>query len=354
MLRRARLTNGAWTRAEWTCYRRRGLNRPLDVVGPYVNPPEHARVLSGDEKSQIQALWRTRPGLPMQTGRAGTVTHDDNHHGTTPLFAALNTRGSWLTRMSPPRHRHEGRLKLPCPFDRKTPMGLTRHARLSRSSGLVGRAPALRHGLPARVSWLPQGALAMQRRILRPGPELVLQLSALIRTTLACGPTRASSPTLRMCSCSTPSPCIRNRRWPPSSNAWGWPGCEGRFDEFGGLSPHEVDQALRGIGNTENAAEWIANGFDGRVSQCDCPHAEGGGFCKDQPALAMVWPARGEVSAADETARTSRCGHRNRRQARSQHRGPPGGPGRIPARSGCAGDGEAPARNCRRRCCRRT
>lgn len=61
-----------------------------DVVGLYVDPPAHAVVLSVDEKSQIQALDRTQPGLPMKPGRAGTMTHDYKRHGTTTLFAALN------------------------------------------------------------------------------------------------------------------------------------------------------------------------------------------------------------------------------------------------------------------------
>ena len=61
-----------------------------DVVGLYVDPPEHAIVLSVDEKSQIQALDRTQPGLPMKKGRGGTMTHDYKRHGTTTLFAALN------------------------------------------------------------------------------------------------------------------------------------------------------------------------------------------------------------------------------------------------------------------------
>src|SRR5208282_4994299 len=61
-----------------------------DVVGLYVDPPAHAVVLSVDEKSQIQALDRTQPGLPMKKGRAGTMTHDYKRHGTTTLFAALN------------------------------------------------------------------------------------------------------------------------------------------------------------------------------------------------------------------------------------------------------------------------
>jgi hypothetical protein len=61
-----------------------------DVVGLYVDPPAHAVVLSVDEKSQIQALDRTQPGLPMKKGRAGTMTHDYKRHGTTTLFAAMN------------------------------------------------------------------------------------------------------------------------------------------------------------------------------------------------------------------------------------------------------------------------
>jgi hypothetical protein len=64
-----------------------------DVVGLYVDPPEHALVLSVDEKSQIQALDRTQPGLPMKKGRCGTMTHDYKRHGTTTLFAALDAAG---------------------------------------------------------------------------------------------------------------------------------------------------------------------------------------------------------------------------------------------------------------------
>ena len=87
-----------------------------DVVGLYINPPEHALVLSVDEKSQIQALDRTQPGLPMKRGRCGTMTHDYKRHGTTTLFAALNTldgfvhgrcmqrRGKLLLQDDPPAH----------------------------------------------------------------------------------------------------------------------------------------------------------------------------------------------------------------------------------------------------------
>ena len=66
------------------------IDKLRDVVGPYVDPPAHAIVLSVDEKSQIQALDRTQPGLPMKKGRAGTMTHDYKRHGTTTLFAALD------------------------------------------------------------------------------------------------------------------------------------------------------------------------------------------------------------------------------------------------------------------------
>jgi hypothetical protein len=75
-----------------------------DVVGLYVDPPEHALVLSVDEKSQIQALDRTQPGLPMKTGRCGTMTHDYKRHGTTTLFAALNVLEALLRTRRLTRH----------------------------------------------------------------------------------------------------------------------------------------------------------------------------------------------------------------------------------------------------------
>ena len=78
-----------------------------DVVGLYVDPPAHAVVLSVDEKSQIQALDRTQPGLPMKKGRAGTMTHDYKRHGTTTLFAALNVLDGTVIGRSMQRHRHQ-------------------------------------------------------------------------------------------------------------------------------------------------------------------------------------------------------------------------------------------------------
>jgi transposase len=78
-----------------------------DIVGLYVDPPAHAVILSVDEKSQIQALDRTQPGLPMKPGRAGTMTHDYKRHGTTTLFAALNVLDGTVIGRNMQRHRHQ-------------------------------------------------------------------------------------------------------------------------------------------------------------------------------------------------------------------------------------------------------
>jgi transposase len=99
----------------------------LDIVGLYLNPPEHALVLSCDEKSQIQALDRTQPGLPMKKGRAGTRTHDYKRNGTTTLFAALNTLDGKVISMCQDRHRHQEWLKFLRLIDRTTPKHLELH-----------------------------------------------------------------------------------------------------------------------------------------------------------------------------------------------------------------------------------
>ena len=105
----------------------RFVDKLVDVVGLYLNPPEHAIVLSCDEKSQIQALNRTQPGLPMKRGRAGTLTHDYKRNGTTTLFAALNTLDGTVISMCQDRHRHEEWLKFLRLIDRKTPRHLQLH-----------------------------------------------------------------------------------------------------------------------------------------------------------------------------------------------------------------------------------
>jgi transposase len=78
-----------------------------DIVGLYLNPPEHAIVLCADEKSQIQALDRTQPGLPIKKGRCGTMTHDYKRNGTATLFAALNALEGEVISMCDDRHRRD-------------------------------------------------------------------------------------------------------------------------------------------------------------------------------------------------------------------------------------------------------
>lgn len=92
-----------------------------DIVGLYLNPPEHALVLSLDEKSQIQALDRTQPGLPMKPGRGQTMTHDYKRHGTTTLFAALNIADGQVIGACMDKHRHQEWLKFLRLVDRTTP-----------------------------------------------------------------------------------------------------------------------------------------------------------------------------------------------------------------------------------------
>ena len=98
-----------------------------DIVGLYLNPPEHALVLCVDEKSQIQALDRTQPGLPLVQGRCGTMTHDYKRHGTTTLFTALNTLDGKVIGTCMPRHRHQEWIKFLRLIERETPKGKEIH-----------------------------------------------------------------------------------------------------------------------------------------------------------------------------------------------------------------------------------
>ena len=116
-----------------------------DVVGLYLNPPEHALVFSVDEKSQIQALDRTQPGLPMKRGRAETVTHDYKRNGTTTLFAALNTLDGKVIGQCLPRHRHQEFLRFLRTVHRQTPRGLDLHLILDNYAT---------HNHPAVKEWL--------------------------------------------------------------------------------------------------------------------------------------------------------------------------------------------------------
>jgi transposase len=98
-----------------------------DIVGLYMSPPEHALVLCCDEKSQVQALDRTQPGLPLKKGRAQTMTHDYKRHGTTTLFAALNVLDGKVIGQCQQRHTHAEWLKFLRKIDRETPKDKTLH-----------------------------------------------------------------------------------------------------------------------------------------------------------------------------------------------------------------------------------
>jgi transposase len=103
------------------------VEKVVDVVGLYLDPPEHALVLCVDEKSQIQALDRTQPGLPIKKGRCGTMTHDYVRNGTTTLFAALEMAEGTLIGTCMPRHRHQEWIKFLQLIDEQTPAGLDLH-----------------------------------------------------------------------------------------------------------------------------------------------------------------------------------------------------------------------------------
>jgi transposase len=116
-----------------------------DVVGLYLNPPEHALVLSVDEKSQIQALDRTQPGLPMKKGRGATMTHDYKRNGTTTLFAALNVLEGKVIGRCMQRHRHEEFIRFLNIINTETPAGKTIHVILDNYAA---------HKHPAVLAWL--------------------------------------------------------------------------------------------------------------------------------------------------------------------------------------------------------
>ena len=99
----------------------------IDVVGLYLNPPEKSLVISADEKSQIQALDRTQPSLPIIPGRCGTMTHDYKRNGTTTLFAAIDMLQGKVIACCMPRHRHQEWIKFLKQIDAETPEELDLH-----------------------------------------------------------------------------------------------------------------------------------------------------------------------------------------------------------------------------------
>ena len=136
-----------------------------DVVGLYLDPPEKAVVLCVDEKSQVQALDRTQPSLPMVKGRGATMTHDYKRNGTTTLFAALNVLTGQVTGRCFDRHRHEEFLKFVQVIDAEVPKGQAIHVILDNYSThkhadvrrWLGRHQRFHlHFIPTSSSWLNQ------------------------------------------------------------------------------------------------------------------------------------------------------------------------------------------------------
>ena len=122
-----------------------------DVVGLYVDPPAHAVVLSVDEKSQIQALDRTQPGLPMKKGRAGTMTHDYKRNGTTTLFAALNVLDGSVISRNMNRHRHQEFIRFLNEIDANVPRRKAIHAIVDNYA--THKHPEVRKWLAQHPRW---------------------------------------------------------------------------------------------------------------------------------------------------------------------------------------------------------
>ena len=122
-----------------------------DIVGLYVAPPRHAVVLSVDEKSQIQALDRTQPGLPLKPGKAGTMTHDYVRHGTTTLFAALNVLDGTVIGRCMARHRHQEFLRFLNAVEAAVPAGKLIHAILDNYGS--HKHPKVRAWLSRHPRW---------------------------------------------------------------------------------------------------------------------------------------------------------------------------------------------------------
>jgi len=134
-----------------------------DIVGLYVAPPMNAIVLSIDEKSQIQALDRTQPGLPMKKGRCGTMTHDYKRHGTTTLFAALDVRDGKVIGQNMQRHRHQEFIRFLNTVEGRVPAGKVIHAiadnyaahKHPKVKAWLARHPRWTfHFTPTSASWL--------------------------------------------------------------------------------------------------------------------------------------------------------------------------------------------------------
>jgi transposase len=167
------------------------------IVGLYVDPPAHAVVLSLDEKSQIQALDRTQPGLPLKKGRAGTMTHDYKRNGTTTLFAALNVLDGTIIGRNMQRHRHQEFIGFLNLIEAQVPAGRLVHVILDNYAvhkhpkvlAWLARHPRfVFHFTPTSCSWLNAVetffATLTKRRLKRGVFRSVVELQAAINRYL--------------------------------------------------------------------------------------------------------------------------------------------------------------------------
>jgi transposase len=169
-----------------------------EIVGLYVDPPAHTVVLSIDEKSQIQALDRTQPGLPMKKGRCGTMTHDYKRNGTTTLFAALNVLDGAVIGRCMQRHRHQEFIRFLNTIEAAVPVGKLIHAiadnyaahKHPKVRAWLARHPRWTfHFTPTSASWLNavEGVFAkLTKRRLKHGVfRSIVELQAAINRFLA-------------------------------------------------------------------------------------------------------------------------------------------------------------------------
>ncbi|OLH83370.1 IS630 family transposase [Xanthomonas oryzae pv. oryzae] len=165
------------------------IEKVRDIVGLYLNPPDHALVLCVDEKSQVQALERTQPVLPMGLGYVEGITHDDVRHGTTPLFAALDVANGSVITQCKPLHRHQEFLSFLRHVDAQVPQDLdvhlicdndTTHKHARIKAWLAKRPRYHMHYTPTYSSWLNQVerwfGLITQRAIRRDSFDSVADL----------------------------------------------------------------------------------------------------------------------------------------------------------------------------------
>ena len=180
----------------------RFVDKLRDVVGLDVDPPAHAIVPLVDEKSQIQALDRTQPGLPLKKGRAGTMTHDYERHGTTTLFAAMNVLDGTVIGRKMQRHRHQEFIRFLNVIEKQVPAGntITPSSRMTPpisipmfadGSNVIrdGRSISPRHrplgSTPSRASSQPSQSDRLKRGVFRFVADLQAAITASSKSTIS-------------------------------------------------------------------------------------------------------------------------------------------------------------------------